>query len=87
MKLLLLLPLLALFKISEKATLCAVLFTCGVAGISLLSGHVIAYVIGEAVATIILSGLYFGFLKTLDESKWVWWVVLFAGGALLVLYG
>ena len=84
MKLILLLVLLGIMWFSNNATICAVLFTMGIGVMSAVSGAVVPFIIGQAIANLILSGLYFGFLGRLDKEGWVYWTVLVGGGLFLV---
>jgi len=69
----------------EKATLCTIVFGISVGVLTKMSGYVPEYAIGKAIGSMILGGLYFGFLGRLDKEKWVYWALLIIGGVLLVV--
>jgi hypothetical protein len=85
MTLLILIPLVFYVRFSDNATLGAIVFTIGNGILSAVEGFRFAFILGEAIRTTILSGLYFGFLVRLDKDGWVYWVVLVVGGILLAV--
>jgi hypothetical protein len=84
MTILILVPLVIYQHFSGSATVCTVVYIIGVGVLSAIAGYVPEAIVGQAIASLLLGGLYFGFLARLDKERSVYWAVMIGGGLFLV---